>query len=128
LNRWHLTRAGYRVLLAADADKALEMATLYVPDLILLDIVLPRTDGLTLLSWLKNDPATFALPVLLISLMPDEGRWRELGAEDYLIKPISSDALIKHVRRTLATKKSVPVSASDGAADTGKEVKNSASS
>ena len=106
LNRWHLTRAGYNVLLAANAQEGLEMAHTYLPDLILLDVLLPGTNGLTLLDWLKQDEATAAIPVLLLSILPDDGQGHKLGAVDYLNKPITSDFLLAHIRSILAAKHS----------------------
>ena len=106
LNRWHLTRAGYHVLVAANANEGLEMAQSYEPDLILLDVLLPGTDGLTLLDWLKSDPQTASIPVLLLSILPDDGYGRTLGAVDYLNKPIPSDLLLNHVRAILVSKRS----------------------
>jgi signal transduction histidine kinase/DNA-binding response OmpR family regulator len=106
LNRWHLTHAGYHVLIASNASEGLEMAKLYSPDLILLDVLLPGTDGLTLLDWLKSDEATAAIPVLLLSILPDDGQGRTLGAVDYLNKPVTSDFLLAHIRTVFATRRS----------------------
>jgi DNA-binding response OmpR family regulator len=106
LNRWHLTRAGYHVLIAANANEGLQMAREYLPDLILLDVLMPGTDGLTLLEWLKGDEATASIPVLLLSILPDDGQGRTLGAVDYLNKPITSDFLLTHIRSVLASKRS----------------------
>lgn len=106
LNRWHLTRAGYHVLIAANANEGLQMARDYAPDLILLDVLLPGTDGLTLLNWLKNDETTASIPVLLLSILPDDGQGRTLGAVDYLNKPVTSDFLLTRIRTILASKRS----------------------
>lgn len=106
LSRWHLTRAGYHVLIASNALQGLEMAKKYVPDLILLDVLMPGTDGLTLLKWLKSEPTTAAVPVLLLSILPDEGQGRVLGAVDYLNKPVSSEFLLERIQGILAAKKS----------------------
>jgi DNA-binding response OmpR family regulator len=106
LNRRHLTRAGYHVLIATNAREGLEMARTYAPDLILLDVLLPGTDGLTLLDWLKSDETTASIPVLLLSILPDDGQGRTLGAVDYLNKPVTSDLLLSHVREILAAKRS----------------------
>jgi CheY-like chemotaxis protein len=80
---------GHAVLLAADGEAALEMARKEMPQLVFLDIRLPRLDGLAVLSALKADPATAAIPVVMLS---NYGR-REivqqalsLGAVDFRIK------------------------------------------
>lgn len=106
LNRWHLTRAGYHVLIASNAREGLEMAKDYAPDLILLDVLMPGTDGLTLLDWLKRDPATASIPVLLLSILPDDGQGRVLGAVDYLNKPITSDFLLTRIGSILSAQRS----------------------
>ena len=106
LNRWHLTRAGYHVLIASNAKEGLEMARDYAPDLILLDVLMPGTDGLTLLDWLKRDPTTASIPVLLLSIMPDDGQGRILGAVDYLNKPITSDFLLTRIGSILSAQRS----------------------
>jgi signal transduction histidine kinase/DNA-binding response OmpR family regulator/CHASE3 domain sensor protein len=106
LSRRHLTRAGYDVLVAVDATEGLEMAKSYLPDLILLDVILPGVNGLTLLNWLKSDDATAAVPVLLLSILPDDGQGRMLGAVDYLNKPIASDSLLERIQSILSAKKS----------------------
>jgi CheY-like chemotaxis protein len=74
--------------------------------LILLDVLLPGTDGLTLLDWLKRDESTASIPVLLLSILPDDGQGRMLGAVDYLTKPITSEFLLNYIRTALATKRS----------------------
>ena len=117
LNRWHLTRAGYNVLIATNAAEGLEMAHSYVPDLILLDVLMPGTDGLTLLDWLKHDPATASIPVLLLSILPDDGAGRKLGAVDYLNKPITSDFLLARIRAILASKRTPLILLADSNVD-----------
>jgi DNA-binding response OmpR family regulator/two-component sensor histidine kinase len=106
LSRRHLTRAGYDVLVAVDAREGLEMAKSNLPDLILLDVILPGVNGLTLLNWLKSDDATAAIPVLLLSILPDDGQGRMLGAVDYLNKPLASGILLERIQSILSAKKS----------------------
>jgi CheY-like chemotaxis protein len=98
----YLERAGYRVQLAASATEALRLARAEQPDLIILDLVLPKTDGFTALEWLKLDPSTAAIPVLLLSILEDDGRGRLLGAVDYLTKPVQEPTLLAHVATALA--------------------------
>ena len=80
---------GHAVLLAADGEAALEMARKEMPQLVFLDIRLPRLDGLAVLSALKADPATAAIPVVMLS---NYGRKEivqqalSLGAVDFRIK------------------------------------------
>jgi PAS domain S-box-containing protein len=104
----YLDRAGYRVQLAASATEALRLARAEQPDLIILDLLLPQTDGFTALEWLKLDPSTAAIPVLLLSILEDDGRGRLLGAVDYLTKPVQEPTLLAHVARALTAERSSP--------------------
>jgi DNA-binding response OmpR family regulator len=93
----YLERGGYQVLVAHDARAALEMARRERPDLMTLDVNLPDSDGFTLLEWLKRDPATAPIPVIMLSVLEDTGRGLLLGAVDYLHKPIDELTLLRHV-------------------------------
>ena len=102
LIRRYLARAGYEVLTAPDAATALQIARERPLDLITLDVILPDADGFTLLEWLKSDPRTAAIPVIVLSMVADDGQGRTLGAVDYLAKPIREDALLQRIDRLLA--------------------------
>ena len=102
LIRRYLEHARYQVLIARNAAEALSVAKAEHPDLITLDIMLPDADGFTVLEWLKSDPATAAIPVVLLSMMDDAGRGKLLGAVDYLRKPIQERVLLEHVGLILA--------------------------
>ena len=110
LNRWHLTRAGHHVLIAVNATEGLEMARSYLPDLILVDVLM--ADGLEMLDGLKDDDATAMIPVWLLSILPDldaeqeRGQERKLAAVDYLNRPITNDFFLAHLRSILAGKQS----------------------
>ncbi len=71
LIRRYLVRAGYDVMIASTASEAFEKARSNDLDLIALDIILPDTDGYTLLEWLKADPSPQSIPVIVVSMMPD---------------------------------------------------------
>lgn len=84
-----LTQEGYRVLSAADGLEALSLLRGDTPDLILLDLIMPKMSGLEVLDLIKRDPRLNRVPVLILSnLGQDEDMQRalELGATDYLIK------------------------------------------
>ena len=97
LIRRYLERGGYQVLVAHDARTALETARQERPDLMTLDVNLPDFDGFTLLEWLKADPATAQIPVIMLSVLEDAGRGLLMGAVDYLHKPIDESTLLSHV-------------------------------
>jgi DNA-binding response OmpR family regulator len=84
-----LIQDGYEAIIAEDGSSGLEMAKKELPQLIMLDVILPQLDGFSVLSELKKDTATKKIPVIMLTnLGTDEDRkkGRELGATDYLVK------------------------------------------
>jgi CheY-like chemotaxis protein len=83
-----LTRAGYEINFAADGDEALLMAGEKLPDLILLDMMLPKMSGLDVLKALKKDPATATIPVVVLTGLSQTNaeRLRRDGAFAFLAK------------------------------------------
>jgi CheY-like chemotaxis protein len=83
-----LTRAGYEISFAADGDEALLMAGEKLPDLILLDMMLPKMSGLDVLKALKKDPATATIPVVVLTGLSQTNaeRLRRDGAFAFLAK------------------------------------------
>ncbi len=98
-----LTSFGHEVLVARDGEEGLAAALQERPDVIVLDIMMPRKDGLSLLRDLRTDDSTRDLPVILLSALAasaDQLRGYEAGADGYLTKPFSPDDLnsaIAHV-------------------------------
>lgn len=83
------SQAGFEVLLAFEVKEGLELAKKEKPDLIVLDILLPRENGIVFLEWLRKDPEISAIPVVAFSNYDDPETKREalkLGVKDYLIK------------------------------------------
>ena len=101
LIRRYLERTGYQVSIAHNGKEAVRLAQSQRPDLITLDIVLPDTNGFTVLEWLKRDSQTQAIPVILLSILADEHEDKLLGAVDYLAKPVNERVLLEHVARVL---------------------------
>ncbi len=99
LMRAQLEAKGFAVRLAASAEAALALVGEYVPDLITLDILLPDMDGWEFLARLKETPAWEAIPVVVVSVVADQGRGFSLGAALVLQKPIGRDALAKGLER-----------------------------
>lgn len=83
-----LVKAGYEVVCAVDGESALKLATEHKPDLILLDMILPRMSGPEVLEHLKKDAATVNIPVVVLSSLAEKNRQKlmDAGAEDYLEK------------------------------------------
>lgn len=93
--RDRLGQEGYAVILASDGVAGVQSALAEKPDLILLDLVMPRQNGLDTLKQLKDDPRTQAIPVIILSNRDDDEEIKSgmrLGAEDYLKKTGSSPA------------------------------------
>lgn len=87
-NQSALLAAGYDVICAEDGEMALKMTREFAPDLILLDMIIPKINGPEVLKILKKDPKTYRIPVVVVSSLSEKNRDKlvEFGAEDYLEK------------------------------------------
>ena len=111
LLRVNLTREGFAAVCAASGEEALKVARLEMPDLILLDLLLPGMDGLEVARRLKKDASTKEIPVIMVTAKGEEAdivAGLEVGAEDYITKPFSRKVLIARVRAVLRRKASPP--------------------
>ncbi len=100
-----LTRAGFDVITAKDGIDALELLNDRTPDVILLDIEMPRMDGFEFTKTIKNDPRNAHIPIIMITSRTAEkhrNRAKELGVDLYLGKPYQEDELIRNLREMLA--------------------------
>ncbi len=94
----------YRILCARDGEEALWIAQVDNPDIILLDIGLPKVNGYDVCKLVKSDPAMSHIKVLMISGMAQNSDWQkaqEVGADGYITKPFSSIALVEKVEELL---------------------------
>jgi len=101
-----LTREGYDVVTAKDGFEALQRFEERQPDVILLDIEMPRMDGFEFAKTIKGDPKTAAIPIIMItSRTADKHRNRasELGVEHFLGKPYQEDELLQSLRSVTAS-------------------------
>ena len=105
----HLDGNGRETMIAQRGDKALQAAQRERPDLITLDVLLPDADGFAILEELKSNPATQDIPVVVISVLPDREKSLQLGAVDYVAKPIDERQLLRAVRRVLVQRGTVLV-------------------
>jgi signal transduction histidine kinase/CheY-like chemotaxis protein len=103
LLRVQLERAGYAVTLAADGLEGVRLARELEPRAVILDIVLPGIDGWDVLSQLKGDPATAAIPVVVVSILDERDTGYALGATEYLIKPVGREPLLRALGRCAAS-------------------------
>ncbi|WP_298959292.1 response regulator [uncultured Methylobacterium sp.] len=88
-----LEREGFRVRTASDGRAGLTLARALKPRAILLDIEMPRMDGWSVLHAIRSDPDLAGTPVIMTSVVNEQGLGRALGATDYLVKPIDWDHL-----------------------------------
>ena len=97
-----LAHYGYRVIEAADGATGVERARAEVPDLILMDIALPRMDGWTATAHIKADPALSHIPVVVVTAHTrpeDRERAVTAGCSSFLIKPVEPRRVLEEVRR-----------------------------
>ncbi len=107
LVRYNLTREGYRVACVSTGEDAIEQARRDLPDLIVLDLLLPNVDGLEVCRRLKGDSKTKHLPILMLTAKTEEAdvvTGLELGADDYMTKPFSPRVLLARVKAVLRRK------------------------
>jgi twitching motility two-component system response regulator PilH len=100
-----VTKLGHHVIEAGDGDTGFNLAKKEQPDLILLDVVLPKADGFSVCRRLKKDPETAHIPVIMISTKSQESDqfWGlKQGADAYLFKPAKAEELAEVVTRSLA--------------------------
>lgn len=104
LVEFNLRQAGFDVASAADGAEAVTKARALLPSLIVLDVMLPELDGLEVCKMLRRDPATAAIPIILLTAKAaeiDRVLGLELGADDYLTKPFSPRELVLRVKKIL---------------------------
>ncbi len=96
-----LCKEGFFVECASGGEEGLRLAGTFKPDIITLDAMMPDKDGWTVLSALKDDPNTAAIPVIMLTMMDNQNLGFSLGAADYLNKPVSRERLLDTVMRHL---------------------------
>ena len=101
----YLTALNYRVVIARNGEEAVAMAKAHSPDAIVMDIQMPRMDGLTAIRLIRTDPQIAAIPIIALTALVMEGdreRCLEVGANEYLTKPIMFQQLNKAIQQILA--------------------------
>jgi DNA-binding response OmpR family regulator len=116
----YLRRDGFQVVIASDGQAALEIAREQSPDLVLLDLMLPKIDGLEVCRRLR---AVSSVPIIVVTAKGDEADrivGLELGADDYVSKPFSPRELAARVRAVLRrTKQTAPAAVTEGTVHVG---------
>jgi twitching motility two-component system response regulator PilH len=99
-----LVRAGYRVETASDGEQGVELARRLLPDLILMDVIMPVLNGFQATRILHRDETTAHIPVIMVTTkdQPTDRTWGlRQGASDYLVKPVDPAALVERVNAVL---------------------------
>lgn len=97
----YLKRAGYNVQIAADGRQALNILEKQIPDFVILDLMLPEVDGLSLTRWLRDRSD---VPIIMLTARREEIdriAGLEMGADDYVVKPFSPQELVSRVRAVM---------------------------
>jgi len=108
LVRYNLTKEGYIITGATSGEKGLKAIDKELPDLIILDLMLPKIDGLEVCRRLKNRDETQKIPLIMLTAKSDEAdivTGLELGADDYVTKPFSPRILLARIRAVLRRRK-----------------------
>jgi two-component system alkaline phosphatase synthesis response regulator PhoP len=116
LVKYNLDREGYRVTTVGSGEDALKQASSQVPDLIILDLMLPGIDGLDVCRKLKNDSKTTQIPIVMLTVKGEESDiviGLELGADDYITKPFSPKVLLARLKAVLRRRQSEPIAETD---------------
>lgn len=114
---YNLEQAGFRTKTAFAGDEAYEKASKEIPDLIVLDLMLPKMSGLEVCRMIRSNPKTKLIPIVMLTAKGEEIDrvvGFEMGADDYLVKPFSPRELVLRVKAIL--KRSKPDSQEEGSA------------
>jgi CheY-like chemotaxis protein len=100
----HLDGTGYETTIAANGDETLRLAKAWRPDVILLDVMMPKTSGFEVCKQLRADPDTKSIAILMVTALDqqtDIERAVDVGTDDFLTKPINKTELLLRVRALL---------------------------
>jgi len=101
---WYFSREGYETLVAHDGNEGLRKAQAMIPDVLLLDVMLPGIDGLTICKELRMGERTRDIPIIMITAKSEESDQIEgfaRGADDYVTKPFNNKILLQRVKALL---------------------------
>jgi signal transduction histidine kinase/CheY-like chemotaxis protein len=112
-----IAKEGYRLLHAYDGAQALELAHSERPDVITLDVMMPKLDGWSVLGKLKSDPALAPIPVIMLTIVDERTMGYSLGASEYMTKPVDRNRLIELLRRFAAKEREAVVLVVDDSED-----------
>lgn len=99
---------GFTVIVAGDGEQGVLSARDAKPDMMVLDVMIPKVDGFEVCKLLKSDPKTQAIPILILTALPqldDAEKAFSAGADDFLNKPYTNERLLRKVHKLLTPKK-----------------------
>jgi CheY-like chemotaxis protein len=99
-----LAAVGYTGELCLEPERAVEMVAELQPQVVTLDLLMKPVNGWEILLQLKNDPRTRHIPVIVVSVVDQPGMGISLGADEFLVKPVHKEALVKAVQRCLESR------------------------
>ncbi len=102
--------AGYQVVTTSNGEEAYQAALREIPDLILLDVRMPRMTGYEACKLLKQEDSTRNIPIIFLSAKGQESEVKtglEAGAEEYILKPFSPDQLVERIKAVLKSNKKI---------------------
>ena len=100
-----LGKEGYRLMHASDGEEALEMMRRDPPDIVTLDVMMPKIDGWSVLGIMKADPELEHIPVIMLTIVDDRSLGFSLGASEFMTKPVDRGRLMSVVRKLAPTDK-----------------------
>jgi len=107
-----LENSPYRVIGVSDSSKAVEVVQQLQPIAVTLDVMMPEVNGWQILHQLRANPATAAIPVIMLTVLEDRSAAHVLGADEYLVKPVERDTLLNTLRQVAAHNALSPVTVS----------------
>ncbi len=105
-HRFQVGHAGFDVVTATNGEEALWLLATDPPDLVMLDVMMPRMNGFEVCRRIKSNPATKHIPVLIITSLKsdaDSASAKDSGANEFLVKPIKTDDLVARLRKYLGS-------------------------
>lgn len=112
-----IAKEGYRLLHAYDGEQALKVAREERPDIVTLDVMMPKLDGWTVLGRLKSDPALAPIQVIMLTIVDERTTGYSLGAAEYMTKPVDRNRLLELLRRFAAKSREAVVLVVDDSDD-----------
>jgi CheY-like chemotaxis protein len=109
LLRQELEPQGYLIREARDGEDAIAQVKLSKPDLIVLDIMMPKMNGFDMAQVLKNDPETVNIPIVILSVIEERARAASLNVDAYLTKPLDVEILQREIESLLSKKAAEPI-------------------